>query len=72
MAGLDGRLGFDVGVDFAAAGLAHKEANAAHIAFFVSFAASVGAGISMGSAEALSDDGEMTGRGNPWMRGIVT
>ena len=34
-------------------------------------AASVGAGISMGFAEALSDDGSMTGRGHPWIRGVV-
>lgn len=43
-----------------------------HKAFFVGLAASVGAGISMGLAEALSDDGEVTGRGNPWNRGVVT
>ena len=35
-------------------------------------AASVGAGISMGFAEALSDDGTLTGRGQPWLRGLVT
>jgi VIT1/CCC1 family predicted Fe2+/Mn2+ transporter len=34
-------------------------------------AASVGAGISMGFAEALSDDGSLTGRGAPWIRGLV-
>jgi VIT1/CCC1 family predicted Fe2+/Mn2+ transporter len=32
----------------------------------------VGAGISMGLAEALSDDGELTGRGHPWARGLIT
>lgn len=53
---------------FAAAGLTHS----AHAAFFVGLAASVGAGISMGLAEALSDDGLVTGRGNPWMRGLIT
>ena len=37
--------------------------------FLVGLAASVGAGISMGFAEALSDDGSMTGRGRPWLRG---
>ncbi len=37
----------------------------------VGLAASVGAGISMGFAEALSDDGSLTGRGRPWIRGIV-
>jgi rubrerythrin len=40
--------------------------------FLVGMAASVGAGISMGFAEALSDDGTLTGRGHPWSRGAVT
>jgi rubrerythrin len=40
-------------------------------AFLVGLAASVGAGISMGFAEALSDDGSLTGRGHPWVRGSV-
>ena len=40
-------------------------------AFAVGLAASVGAGISMGFAEALSDDGSLTGRGQPWVRGII-
>jgi erythrin-vacuolar iron transport family protein len=39
--------------------------------FLVGLAASVGAGISMGFAEALSDDGSLTGRGAPWLRGSV-
>jgi rubrerythrin len=39
--------------------------------FLVGLAASVGAGISMGFAEALSDDGSLTGRGHPWARGAV-
>ena len=39
--------------------------------FLVGLAASVGAGISMGFAEALSDDGSLTGRGAPWLRGAV-
>ena len=42
-----------------------------HAAFLVGLAASVGAGISMGFAEALSDDGSLTGRGKPLLRGIV-
>ena len=42
-----------------------------HKAFLVGMAASVGAGISMGFAEALSDDGSLTGRGHPWVRGVV-
>lgn len=40
-------------------------------AFLIGLAASVGAGISMGFAEALSDDGSLTGRGHPWIRGLV-
>jgi erythrin-vacuolar iron transport family protein len=40
--------------------------------FLVGMAASVGAGISMGFAEALSDDGTLTGRGHPWLRGTIT
>lgn len=39
--------------------------------FLVGLAASVGAAISMGFAEALSDDGSLTGRGTPWLRGTV-
>ena len=39
--------------------------------FKVGLAASVGAGISMGFAEALSDDGKLSGRGTPWIRGVV-
>lgn len=41
-------------------------------AFVVGMAASLGAGISMGFAEALSDDGSLTGRGSPLMRGVIT
>ena len=40
-------------------------------AFVVGLAASLGAGISMGFAEALSDDGTLTGRGHPWTRGLI-
>jgi rubrerythrin len=40
-------------------------------AFLVGIAASVGAGISMGFAEALSDDGSLTGRGQPMIRGSI-
>jgi VIT1/CCC1 family predicted Fe2+/Mn2+ transporter len=53
---------------FAAAGLSQKPLDA----FFVGLAASLGAGISMGLAEALSDDGSVTGRGGPLMRGAIT
>jgi rubrerythrin len=52
---------------FAAAFATHKSWDA----FLVGLAASVGAGISMGFAEALSDDGSLTGRGHPWVRGVV-
>lgn len=40
-------------------------------AFVVGLAASVGGGISMGLTEAMSDDGEITGRGSPWIRGLA-
>jgi VIT1/CCC1 family predicted Fe2+/Mn2+ transporter len=43
----------------------------AHTTFLVGLAAAVGAGISMAFAEALSDDGSLTGRGNPWLRGLI-
>jgi rubrerythrin len=52
---------------FAAAFATHSTGDA----FRVGLAASVGAGISMGFAEALSDDGSLTGRGHPWARGIL-
>lgn len=52
---------------FAAAFATHSSADA----FRVGLAAGVGAGISMGFAEALSDDGSLTGRGKPYLRGIV-
>ncbi|MFC4452759.1 VIT1/CCC1 transporter family protein [Deinococcus sonorensis] len=53
---------------FATAGLTGRPIDA----FFVGLAASVGAGISMGLAEALSDDGKVSGRGHPTTRGIIT
>lgn len=40
--------------------------------FLVGVAASIGAGISMGMSEAMSDDGVISGRGNPWSRGAIT
>jgi rubrerythrin len=52
---------------FAAAFATHNSTDA----FRVGLAASFGAGISMGFAEALSDDGSLTGRGHPWARGAV-
>lgn len=52
---------------FAAAFATHST----HATFVVGLAAAVGAGISMGFAEALSDDGKLSGRGTPWVRGPV-
>ena len=52
---------------FAAAFATHSSWNA----FLVGLAASLGAGISMGFAEALADDGKLSGRGTPWLRGLV-
>jgi erythrin-vacuolar iron transport family protein len=52
---------------FAAAFATHHNSQT----FLVGLAASIGAGISMGFAEALSDDGSMTGRGSPWLRGGI-
>lgn len=43
-----------------------------HTVFLIGAASAVGAGISMAFSEGLSDDGEITGRGNPVFRGIVT
>lgn len=40
--------------------------------FLVGLAASVGAGISMGFTEAASDDGELSGRGSPFKRGVAS
>ncbi len=52
---------------FAAAFATHSNWNT----FLVGLAASLGAGISMGLTEALSDDGTITGRGSPWSRGAA-
>ena len=52
---------------FAAAFATHNPWNA----FLVGMAASIGAGISMGFAEALADDGRLSGRGAPLLRGLV-
>src|SRR5580658_9994019 len=52
---------------FASAFATHKPWDA----FLVGMASSLGAGISMGFAEALSDDGSLTGRGHPWVRGMI-
>src|SRR5262249_16094060 len=52
---------------FAAAFATHSN----YKTFLVGLAASVGAGISMGFAEALSEDGSLTGRGSPILRGLI-
>lgn len=52
---------------FAAAYASHRTREA----FLVGMAASLGAGVSMGFAEALSDDGVLSGRGHPWRRGLI-
>jgi rubrerythrin len=51
-----------------AAALATKDSGQT---LLVGLAAAIGAGISMGFAEALSDNGSLTGRGSPVLRGIV-
>jgi VIT1/CCC1 family predicted Fe2+/Mn2+ transporter len=53
---------------FAAAVATHSS----HVALLVGLSAAIGAAISMGVSEALSDDGSITGRGHPLRRGIVT
>ena len=53
---------------FAAAGLTGRASSA----FFVGLAASLGAAVSMGLSEGLSDDGSVTGRGGPIQRGTIT
>jgi erythrin-vacuolar iron transport family protein len=53
---------------FATAGLTGRPLSA----FFVGLAASLGAAVSMGLSEALSDDGSVTGRGGPLRRGAIT
>jgi VIT1/CCC1 family predicted Fe2+/Mn2+ transporter len=53
---------------FATAGLTHDALSA----FLVGLAGALGAGVSMGLAEAVSDDGVMSGRGDPLGRGLVT
>jgi rubrerythrin len=56
---------------FAAAFAAARMGQTHWLPFKVGLAASLGAGISMGFAEALSDDGSLTGRGHPYVRGVV-
>ena len=53
---------------FAVALATHKP----HVAFYAGLATAIGAGISMAFSEGLSDTGELTGRGNPFVRGSIT
>ena len=53
---------------FAVALATHKP----HYAFFAGLATAIGAGVSMAFSEGLSDTGEVTGRGNPLLRGSIT
>ena len=53
---------------FAVALATHKP----HYAFFAGLATAIGAGVSMAFSEGLSDTGEITGRGNPFVRGAIT
>lgn len=53
---------------FAVAIATHKP----HYAFFAGLATAIGAGVSMAFSEGLSDTGEITGRGNPFVRGSIT
>jgi len=46
--------------------------NNSHTTFIVGLATAAGAGISMAFSEALSDDGKISGRGNPWQRGLAS
>jgi VIT1/CCC1 family predicted Fe2+/Mn2+ transporter len=53
---------------FSVAIVTHKP----HYAFIAGVATAIGAGISMAFSEGLSDTGELTGRGNPVVRGTIT
>jgi erythrin-vacuolar iron transport family protein len=43
-----------------------------HYAFVAGLATAIGAGFSMAFSEGLSDSGDQTGRGNPYLRGSIT
>src|ERR671934_1669726 len=43
-----------------------------HYAFYAGLATAIGAGVSMAFSEGLSDTGELTGRGSPYSRGVIT
>lgn len=53
---------------FAAAFATHSP----HVAFIIGMSAATGAGISMAFAEGLSDNGILSGRGHPFVRGSIT
>ncbi len=53
---------------FAVAFATHKP----HYAFLAGMATAIGAGVSMAFSEGLSDTGDLTGRGNPFLRGKIT
>ena len=42
-----------------------------HYAFFAGLASAIGAGVSMAFSEGLSDTGDLTGRGSPYLRGAI-
>ena len=46
--------------------------SSSHTAFVVGVSTALGAGVSLGMSEALSDTGEQTGRGSPMVRGLIT
>ncbi len=46
--------------------------HSSHTVFLIGAASAVGAGISMAFSEGLSDDGSLTGRGKPLVRGVIT
>src|SRR6195952_2609202 len=43
-----------------------------HYAFIAGLATAIGAGVSMAFSEGLSDTGELTGRGSPYLRAVIT
>src|SRR3989454_2088607 len=53
---------------FSVAIVTHKP----HYAFIAGLATAIGAGVSMAFSEGLSDTGDLTGRGNPYLRGSIT
>ena len=74
MTGQPGLLGLSDGSISTLAPLfaAALSTGSSRVALLVGLSAAIGAAISMAASEALSDDGKLTGRGNPWRRGLVT